>query len=124
MWREFIKDLKGEWDCLWRNRREDKIKAESIANSDFPRLFVEKGMVIMATKDYRPPVFHEILEKYVPKNIRDHVNLSPAVGGIRKFIRDKIKKQRVPVESPRKKTKKKSGRQQKHGGRGWLHRNF
>jgi len=89
------------------------VRAESIANQDFPKLFVEKGMVVAATRDCKPLVFHEILEKHVPRNIRDRVNCSPTNGGVGKFIRDKIKRER---RKPREKTRKKK---QRNGWRGW-----
>ena len=78
----------------------------------------------MATKDYKPLVFHEILEKYIPKNIRHRINPPPAVGGVGKFIRDKIKKQKIPMSKQLKKVKKNGSQQRKHGGRGWLHYDF
>lgn len=123
--RELVNELKIEWKRLWRERIDDKIRAEGIANRDYSKLFVERGLVIVATKDYKPLNFREILQKHIPPDIRDRaIPPHPAVGGWRKFIRNYICK---PQEFTRRgrpipKEAKNNGKQQlKKGGRGWLH---
>ena len=120
--KEFVDELRVQWKLLWRNRIDDKVRAEGIANQDFLRLFVEQGTVIVATRDYKPPDFVEILQRHVSSGVEKLVSPSPTVGGWGRFIRSVVSKQRrfgrrwVPPEPDRKK-----GQQRKKGGRGWLH---
>jgi len=120
--KEFVDDLKGQWKLLWRNRIDDKVRAEGIANQDYSNLFVEQGTVIVATRDYKPPDFVEILQRHVSSDAEKLVPPDPAVGGWGKFIRSAISKRksvarkRAPPEPDRKRDQ-----QLKKGGRGWLH---
>ena len=57
-----VDDVRAEWRLLWRNRIDDKVRAEGIANRDYSLLFVDRGTVIVATKDFKPLNFKEILE--------------------------------------------------------------
>ena len=123
-WREFVKDLKRQWKYLWWSRIDDEIRAEGIASMDFPKLFVEKGTVIIATRDYKPPDFHEILKRHMPPAIAEQANTTPTIGGIRKFIKEMIRRQRssrVMLSQKPQKPRKHKYQQRKHGGRGWLH---
>ena len=120
--KEFVDELKGQWKLLWRNRIDDKVRAEGIANQDYSNLFVEQGTVIVATRDYKPPYFLEILQRHVSSDAEKLVPPDPAVGGWGKFIRSAISKRksvarkRAPPEPDRKRDQ-----QLKKGGRGWLH---
>ena len=120
--KEFVDELRGQWKLLWRNRIDDKVRAEGIASEDFSKLFVEQGTVIVATRDYKPPDFVEILQRHVSSDAEKLVPPDPAVGGWGKFVRSVVRNQRrlsqrwVPPESDRKKSQ-----QLKKGGRGWLH---
>lgn len=116
--------LRESWGSLWRSRIDDKVRAEGIASNHFPELFTERGDIIFATRDYKPLSFSEILEKHLPRDVVDKVNPSPSMGGVRKFIREMVTKNRVerrkdPLvkDAPKKKPKN----QRKQGGRGWLH---
>lgn len=124
-WREFLDKLKQSWTLLWRNRIDDKVRAEGIASKDYEILFVDQGTVIIATRDFEPPSFVEVLEWHVKdKQPGRVVAPNPTVGGWRKFIRNVISKQQKftkrgrPVPSEPKKKKQ----QLKKGGRGWVHR--
>lgn len=123
-WREFVDRLRERWVVLWRDRVDDKVRAEGIASEDYGLLFVDQGTVIVATRDYKPPNFREILERHAEdKQPGRFVAPNPTVGGWGKFIRDVISKQErftkrgrpVPSEPKREK------QQLKKGGRGWLH---
>ena len=120
--KEFVDELRVQWKLLWRNRIDDKVRAEGIANQDYSKLFVEQGTVIIATRDYKPPDFIEILQQHMSPEAEKTVSPSPAVGGWGRFIRTAIGKQkhltrrRTPPKSYRKKDQ-----QTKKGGRGWLH---
>ena len=120
--KEFVDELRGQWKSLWRNRIDDKVRAEGIANQDYSNLFVEQGTVIVATRDFKPPDFVEILQRHVTSDAETLVPPTPAVGGWGKFIRSAISKRksvarrRAPPEPDRKRDQ-----QLKKGGRGWLH---
>ncbi len=120
--KEFVDDLRVQWKQLWRSRIDDKIRAEGIADQDYSRLFVEQGTVIVATRDYKPPDFVEILRKHISSGAEKVIPPAPAVGGWGKFMRSVRGKQRgrtrrrAPPEPDRKKDQ-----QRKKGGRGWLH---
>ena len=120
--KEFVDELRVQWRLLWRDRIDDKVRAEGIANQDYSRLFVERGTVIIATRDYKPPDFVEILQQHISSDAERMVPPNPTVGGWGKFIRSAISEQRrlarrrVWQEPDRKK-----GQQRKKGGRGWLH---
>ena len=124
-WKEFVDEVKGQWKMLWRERIDDKVRAEGIANQDYSMLFVEQGLVVVATRDYKPLDFFEILQRHMsPEMIGAVVPPHPSVGGWRKFVRDFISKRKrftrrgrpIPQEA------KRGGKQQlKKGGRGWLH---
>lgn len=122
-WRNFVEDLKREWKTMWLYRIDDEVRAEGIANEDYSRLFVDQGTVIVATRDYKPPDFVEILERYKPPGAETVATPSPSVGGWGKFMRNVLSKQsrltkRRRIPPPEQNRKK---QQPKKGGRGWLH---
>ncbi len=120
--KEFVDELRTQWKQLWRERIDDKVRAEGIASQDYSKLFVERGAVIAATRDYKRPDFVEILRQHISSDADQMVSPSPSVGGWGKFVRNVITKQkrlsrrRVQQEPERKKVQ-----QLKKGGRGWLH---
>jgi hypothetical protein len=120
--KEFVNELRTEWKHLWRNRLDDKMKAEGIAKQDYSKLFVEQGTVIMATRDYKPLEFFNIVQDYLGFESEKAIPPNATVGGWGKFIRNNICKQKTTTRrySPPKPNPKK-GQQQKKGGRGWLH---
>jgi len=109
---------------LWRERIDDKVRAEGIARKDYSSLFVDRGIVIIATRNFKPLDFVEILERHKPSEVPNAIPPSPAVGGWGKFIRNTLSKQKRSTrrrrEAPPKPVRKK-GQQRKKGGRGWLH---
>jgi hypothetical protein len=119
-----VEDVKAEWKRLWRCRFDDKVRAEGVANQLFSLLFVERGTVIVATRDFKPLDLKEILSAYNFENVDRLVDPDPAVGGWGKFARTVLNKQArarsLLYQAPR------SGRvkdlQLKKGGRGWLHK--
>jgi hypothetical protein len=122
-WRNLVKELKVEWKRLWWTRFDDRVRAEGIASMDFLRLFIERGTVIMATRDCKPPNFHEILNYYMPEAVAECFNVSPYTGGWRRFIRETLKNQakRERMKDPTIKPKNAVNLQRKKCGRGWLH---
>lgn len=119
----FIEELKRQWKLLWVERIDDKLKAEGIASKDFQLLFVDRGTVIMATKDYKPLDFRQLLQQHDLVHDEGLVP-SPSTGGWGKFAREVYG--RKPGERRKRlfvKPESMSG-QPKKGGRGWLHARF
>jgi hypothetical protein len=121
--KEMVEELKVEWKRLWQERVDDKVRAEGIAVDDYCRLFVEKGLIIHATRDYKALSFREILEQNLIANVDRLVPPSPLVGGWTKFIRTSITSQRVrrSTRASLYREEKREKQQPKKGGRGWLH---
>jgi homospermidine synthase len=117
--RKFLDELKTEWKNLWQERIDDKVRAEGIASKDYPRLEVERGLIIVATRDYKPLDFAEILRRHKVAFV------DPSIGGWGKFVRDVISKQKRVTKRRENcmflKRKCKGEQQRKKGGRGWLH---
>jgi hypothetical protein len=122
--KEITEELKTQWKSLWRNRFDDKVRAEGIADNDYSMLFVEKGTVIFATRNFKVLNLREIAEKHKLVDVNQVVQPSPSVGGWGKFIRTVIVGQR-PVRRVRRAAPEvdevKRRQQLKKGGRGWLH---
>jgi hypothetical protein len=120
--KEFVGELRTEWKSLWQNRIDDKVRAEGIAKQDYSKLFVERGTVIMATRDYKPLEFFDIVQDYLSFDAEKALPPNATVGGWGKFVRNNINKKKTTTRrvAPPKPTPKK-GQQQKKGGRGWLH---
>jgi hypothetical protein len=124
--RELINNLKQEWKRMWRERIEDEVKAEGIASNDYEKLFIERGIVLYATRYCTPPDFREVVKNYIePESIEKNMP-NPVEGGIRKFIREYIINQKKLKSRKREETKiglaqLKKQQQLKHGGYGWLH---
>ncbi len=122
-WKEFVDEVKAQWKMLWRERIDDKVRAEGIANRDYSKLFVERGLVIAATKDFRPLDFVEILRMHIPSDVSDRViPLNPSVGGWRKFIRDHVREPKQFTKRGRPIPRElKHKRKLDHARSGWLH---
>ena len=119
-----IEELKTQWKKLWQERLDDKVRAEGVALKDYSSLFVEKGTIIQATKDYKALNLREIIEKHQIQNPDRHISPNPQVGGLTKFIKmnilnKKLQKHNQKICASNKKNKK---QQPKNGGRGWLHK--
>jgi hypothetical protein len=128
-WKGFVEELKRQWKLLWRERVDDKVRAEGVASSDFELLFVDRGTVIIATRCYKLLEFKEILEEYAaPYEVKVKSETPPpSVGGWRRFGREMAASQRRadgrrraawPLSEGSGKTR---SLQPKKGGRGWLH---
>jgi len=119
-----VEELKIQWKKLWTERVDDKLRAEGMATADYCDLYVEKGTVIHATRDYKAISFKEILEQHAISNPERYIPPNPQVGGWNKFI-----KTNISAKDTRKLTRTtfyqeppKERQQPKKGGRGWLHR--
>jgi hypothetical protein len=121
---ELVEELKRDWRNLWRERIDDKFRAEAIAKKDYEHLFVERGTVIFATRKFKMLNFREILQLHGLVDVERFVPPSPVVGGWGKFIRTFIASQPSPKRAKRKQMyvcEEKKRQQLKKGGRGWLH---
>lgn len=123
--KELVDELRRQWRAMWRQRIDDRLRAEGIADSDYPLLFVDRGTVIIATRKFRPPDFFEILQKHNngDGSVGCVVPPSPSVGGWGRFIRTVLRRQRClgRRERLRPEPVRRERQQLKKGGRGWLH---
>jgi hypothetical protein len=122
--KEFVDELKVEWKKLWSERVDDKVRAEGIAIDDYSSLFIDKGTVIHATRDFKALNFKDILEQHEVSNTERYIPPNQHVGGWGKFVKDNITNQK-----PKKKKSTEScieGQAEKQrsrkNGRGWLHK--
>jgi hypothetical protein len=120
-----VQDVRNEWRLLWTKYIDDKLRAEGVANQDYSMLFVERGTVIVATKDYRPLNFKEILQLHEQQYGKRLTFPHPSEGGYTKFARNVLNKQKRNREwSPNKlidNSTKRKKLPKKKGKRGWLH---
>ncbi len=121
--KEIVEELKVQWKQLWHERVDDKLRAEGIATNNYSKLFVDKGTIIHATRDYKALNFREILQLHKVEDADRIIPPSPHVGGWGKFIKTNIANQK-----PRRNNRashycndKKQKQQLKKSGRGWLH---
>ena len=121
--KEMAEEIKSEWKKLWQDRVDDKVRAEGIATSDYSKLFVEKGTIIHATRDFKALSLREVLEQNQIANAEKFIPPSPQVGGWSKFVKTSI-----TIQKPQKSARilqysepEKEKQQLKKGGRGWLH---
>jgi hypothetical protein len=121
--KELVDELKIEWKRLWQERVDDKVRAEGIAVDDYSSLFIDKGTIIHATRDFKALNFKDILEQHEILNAERYIPPDPHVGGWSKFVKDNITK-------PQSKNEKfveyysdvrREKQPQKKKGRGWLH---
>lgn len=120
-----IDELRKQWNLMWWERIDDKLRAEGIAKREYSKLFIERGLVITATKDFKPLNFSEIVRQHIPQSDR-WIPPNPSTGGWGKFIREVLRTQNPRVKTrrssftPEPSDKNKCGPPKK-GGRGWLH---
>jgi hypothetical protein len=123
--KETVESLKVEWRKLWKERVDDRLRAEGIAMADYGDLFVEKGTIIHATRDFKALNFKEILEQHQITNTDRFVSPNPQIGGWNRFIKVNIRSQRSSQHRYAEFNycgKKRERQQPKKGGRGWLHK--
>jgi hypothetical protein len=121
--KEIVEELEVQWKKLWQERLDDKVRAEGVAIDDYCKLFVVKGTIIHATRNFKALSFKEILEQNQIANAERFIPPSPQVGGWAKFVKTSITVQK-PQRSRRAELycePVKEKQQLKKGGRGWLH---
>ncbi len=117
---KLLKEFNEQWKALWRDLVGDKIHAEKIAPRDFSLLFIDRGTVVSATKEAKPPNYKDLLKRH-RQTIGVEAPPDPTVGGWRKFSRTQLKNTKNP-DKPEEhhKPKRKHAQHLKKGGRGWL----
>ena len=119
---EKVEALRIQWRKLWRERMDDTIRAEGIAVNDYNDLFVERGTVIHATRNFKALSFKEIVEKHKIADVDKLVSPDPSIGGWTKFIKTSITKQRKrKARFTQFYEQNKQKQQLRKCGRGWLH---
>src|SRR5512139_3583569 len=88
--KELVEDVKVQWKSLWRERFDDRVRAEGIANQNYSLLFVEKGTVIHATRNFKALSFKEVLEQNQIQNVQRYIPPNPETGGWTKFVKTHI----------------------------------
>lgn len=119
---EFRARIKSEWSSMWTGRFDDKVKAEGIVVRDYPLLMVDRGFVIFASRDAKPPSFGEIVAYWASKG--SVYCPEPSVGGWGKFVRTELRRgahSRARVLDGCDEKRAIAKQQLKKGGRGWLH---
>ena len=123
--KEMVETLRIQWKKLWQERVDDRVRAEGVATADYCDLFVDKGTIIHATRNFKALNFREILEQHQVPNADRFIPPNPHVGGWTKFIKMNVtnqrsrKQRRAAFYYDENKYEK---QQPKKGGRGWLHK--
>lgn len=87
------RELLREWRSLWREKYDDKWRAEDVASRDFQLLNIDRGTVIWATRNCKPLTLEDVFRSYERKfGDRLHRPVTPGEGGWGKFTRDVLKK--------------------------------
>ena len=123
--KEMVEELRVQWKKLWRDRVDDKVRAEGIATAEYCDLFIEQGTIIHATRNFKALNFKEILEQHQVENAERYIPPDPQVGGWTKFIKANVTNQRPRRQSRAdlyRDENKYEKQQPKKGGRGWLHK--
>lgn len=115
--------VKEEWGLLWKERFDDRVRAEAVSVRDYPLVFTSRGHVIFATRDAKVLSFSQIMAVYASQGLV--YSPDPDVGGWGKFVRTHVGRavhQRARAFVNGQSKCEKDGQQLKKGGRGWLHK--
>ena len=111
--------LKSEWNRLWDKKYDDKKTAEGISTEKYPKIDVNVGQVIYATKKYKSLDFYEILEEKIGKDYYNKIAPSPKEGGWKKFAKENFSKKSFSKEP---KISVDLNQHQRKHGKGWLNK--
>jgi hypothetical protein len=115
----FVEEVRGQWRLMWKDRVDDRVRAEGVACQDYDKLFVERGTVVLATRNFKLLTLRGILEQHRVVNADRFLPGDPHAGGWRKFGRAHAYKRLQ--DGSEFKAEGEKPRQMKKGGRGWLH---
>ena len=107
---------------MWRERFDDRVRAEGISTKDYSLIFMGRGDVVFASRQAKLPNLSEVMDYWASEG--KIYAPSPSEGGWGRFIRTYV--QRDAHSRARKfreqvVEEKKAGSQLKKCGRGWLH---
>lgn len=119
-----VEELKKQWKRLWQERINDKVRAEGIAINNYSLLFVEKGTIICATKDYKSLNLKEIINQHQISNPDRYISINPQIGGLTKFIKKHFSNKYSQINSRKNfyPFSKNENQHKRKNGRGWLHK--
>jgi hypothetical protein len=112
------KDLKNEWNTLWKNKYDDERAAEGVSIENYSMLDVDQGQVIYATRSCKQIIFEDILEQRLGSNYADKIIPTPEVGGWKKFARNNLPRSKSRRDKPE--IKADLNQHQRKHGKGWL----
>lgn len=117
--KQTVDEIKDEWKRLWNERRDDKTRAEGIATNNYTNLFIDRGTIIHATRDFKILNLKEILKQHEIQTPERYIQPDKQTGGWNKFVKDNIHQ---PTKNKPQPTQPKQP-QNKHqtNQRGWLH---
>ena len=110
---------------MWHERINDPQQAEKIANNTYSSLFIEKGTIIHASRDFKIPSLREIMQLNQIENSDRYISLDPKVGGWTKFAKKYItpqKRNKKNLKPTDQKHINKKYSPQKKSRRGWIHK--
>lgn len=118
-----ITEIKNQWKKMWKERIDDHVRAEGVAFQDYDQLFVERGTIVLATRDFKLMTLKDILELHKVLNVERLLPPNPNAGGWGKFVRTHISNRKPTARRQVHEFEKdwKKPQQLKKGGRGWLH---
>lgn len=123
-----VAEVRDQWKRMWKERIDDRVRAEGIAQTNYDLLFVEKGTVVLATRNFKLLTLQGILETHRISDAERLVQPNPHIGGWGRFVRTYITgtKRTGSMRSARKRedasiAAQKKSRRSRKGGRGWLH---
>jgi len=119
-----VDQVKTEWKGLWQERLDDKIRAEGVATKNYYSIFVEKGTIIHATKDYKALNLREIIKQHKITDIDRYLSPNPNIGGWGKFVKTNLLNKYFKKKNRKNflNKKKMNNPQLKKCGRGWLNK--
>jgi hypothetical protein len=120
---DFLRRLREEWGLLWKERFDDRVRAEGVSTRDYQMVFAARGQVIFASRDAKTPCFSDVVASYTSQGLV--YSPEPRVGGWGRFIQAELKRavhsraRSFVADRPKDEKEK---QHLKKGGRGWLHK--
>ena len=123
--KEMVEELRVQWKQLWKERVDDKIRAEGVAVANYCDLFIERGTIIHATRNFKALDFKEILKQHQIENAERYIPPNPYIDGWTKFIKKTGTNQRLRKHRRARFYPDEPKFEKQHirkGGRGWIHK--
>lgn len=107
---------------MWRERFDDRVRAEGISTKDYSLIFMGRGDVVFASREAKLPNLSEVMDYWASEGKIYAPN--PSEGGWGTFIRTHVRRDahsRARAFRGQVVEKKNAKSQLKKCGRGWLH---